>query len=341
MTTSAAPRGRQGRDARTGGIVDALVDEGLLGSERREDAVAVVDRVLGTQHAGSAPLRRRFAELAGYLGGVFVVSAAGIFFATQWASLGEGQQVALLAGVAVVLAAAAVAVVALAGGLPAVRAGSEPVQRRLAGVLMLGAAGTAAGAVGLQASYALEPTSDSPPLLAFLTFTALALVGYLLAPTVIGQVGIAGGAFVLVPSSLQYLSGGDVEVVVFGLLVLSLGVGWLLLAEKEVWREVASGRVVGCVLVVVGAQVAVFDQDLRWVGYLALFLVAAAAFGTYVVRRAWPYLATGVVALTLVVPEALTDWTDDSLGPAGVLLVAGVTLLGASLLGLRLRHDTA
>lgn len=341
MTTTTASRGRQGRDARTSGIVDALVDEGLLGSERREDAVAVVDRVLGTQHAGSAPLRRRFAELAGYLGGVFVVSAAGIFFATQWPSLGEGQQVALLAGVAVVLAAAAVAVVALAGGLPAVRAGSEPVQRRLAGVLMLGAAGTAAGAVGLQASYALEPASDTPPLLAFLTFTALALAGYLLAPTVLGQVGIAGGAFVLVPSSLQYLSGGDVEVVVFGLLVLSLGVGWLLLAEKEVWREVASARVVGCILAVVGAQVAVFDQDLRWVGYLALFLVAAAAFGVYVVRRAWPYLATGVVALTLVVPEALTDWTDDSLGPAGVLLVAGVTLLGASLLGLRLRHDTA
>ena len=341
MSTSTVRPGHQSRDTRTRGIVDALDDQGVVGPEKRDDAVAVVDRVLGTQHAGSAPLRRRFAELAGYLGGVFVVSAAGIFFATQWPSLGEGQQVALLAGVAVVLAAAAVAVIVLAGGAAAVRAGAEPVQRRLAGVLMLGAAGSAAGAVGLQASYAFEPSSDAPPLLGFLTFTALALVGYLLAPTVLGQVGIAGGTFMLVPMSLQYFGGRDVEVVVFGMLVLSVGVAWLLLAEKGIWREVASGRLVGCVLVVVGAQVAVFDQDLRWVGYLALFLVAAAAFGVYVVRRAWPYLATGVVALTLVVPQALTDWTDDSLGPAGVLLVAGVTLLGASLLGLRLRHDNA
>ncbi|HEX6485476.1 MAG TPA: hypothetical protein VF012_02095, partial [Nocardioidaceae bacterium] len=52
-----------------------------------------------------------------------------------------------------------------------------------------------------------------------------------------------------------------------------------------------------------------------------------------------PYLAVGVVGVTLAVPEALLDWTEGSLGTAGVLLVAGVTLLGASLLGLRLRKE--
>ena len=72
---------------------------------------------------------------------------------------------------------------------------------------------------------------------------------------------------------------------------------------------------------------------------LALALVAAAAFAVYVVRPAWPYLALGVVAVTLVVPEALLDWTDNDLGPAGAMLVTGMTLLAASLLGFRLRRD--
>ena len=79
--------------------------------------------------------------------------------------------------------------------------------------------------------------------------------------------------------------------------------------------------------------------DYPWVGYLVTILVAVAGFALYVVRRAWPYLAVGVVGVTLAVPEALLDWTEGSLGTAGVLLVAGITLLGASLLGLRLRKE--
>ncbi|HWL97180.1 MAG TPA: hypothetical protein VNP20_07520, partial [Nocardioidaceae bacterium] len=55
--------------------------------------------------------------------------------------------------------------------------------------------------------------------------------------------------------------------------------------------------------------------------------------------RAVPYLGAAVAALTLAVPEALLDWTDGSLGPVGVLLVSGVTLLVAGLLGLRLRKE--
>jgi len=51
-------------------------------------------------------------------------------------------------------------------------------------------------------------------------------------------------------------------------------------------------------------------------------------------------LATGILAVVLVVPEALNDWTRGSLGSASALLVAGVALL-ASALGLRLHHEAA
>ena len=78
-----------------------------------------------------------------------------------------------------------------------------------------------------------------------------------------------------------------------------------------------------------------------WVAYVGTAALGAVAFWLYVVTRAWPYLATGVVAVTVAVPEALYDWVEGSLGAAGVLLATGVTLLLSSLAGLRLRHEVS
>jgi hypothetical protein len=114
----------------------------------------------------------------------------------------------------------------------------------------------------------------------------------------------------------------------------------MLLAERRVWREQLPAQVVGGVMALFGSQL-LMGLDQPWPAYLLTLLVAALGFTMYVVRRAWPYLAVGVVGVTVAVPEALLDWTSGSLGTAGVLLVAGVTLLGASLLGLRLRKETA
>ena len=88
-------------------IVTALVDHGLLADRDRAQALVVVHRALEAQAPATAPLKRRFAELAGYVGGAFIVSAAAILSASRWSTLGEGQQVALLGGVAVLLAARA------------------------------------------------------------------------------------------------------------------------------------------------------------------------------------------------------------------------------------------
>jgi hypothetical protein len=43
--------------------------------------------------------------------------------------------------------------------------------------------------------------------------------------------------------------------------------------------------------------------------------------------------------MTLVVPEALHDWTNGVRVPRGSLLIAGLTLLAASAIGLRLRRE--
>jgi len=70
-------------------------------------------------------------------------------------------------------------------------------------------------------------------------------------------------------------------------------------------------------------------------------LKVVVAMAVYLARQAWPYLALGVLGVTIVVPEALSDWTGGSLGVVGGVLVTGVTLLLASFAGYRLRSETA
>ena len=52
-------------------------------------------------------------------------------------------------------------------------------------------------------------------------------------------------------------------------------------------------------------------------------------------------LAVGVVALATVVPQAVIHYTDGALGAAGSLLVVGLSIVGASAAGLRLRKEVA
>ncbi|MGZ4426454.1 MAG: hypothetical protein ACXVXM_03600 [Nocardioidaceae bacterium] len=321
-------------------VVDALVGQRLVDPGRRAEAVDVVGRSLAGTSERTLPLRRRLAELAGYVGAAFVVAAIALLVADQWRSLPVAARSGLLYGAAVLLFAAGVVLGLTGGGLADLRAGTQPVRRRLAGVLFTVAAGAGAAATVVWLVHALHPGTaevDRTPVVGLagsLVLVALGVAGYLLAPTLLGQAVVAVGAGYATAFALDTVA--DVAPVPLGLLLLGLGVVWLLLAERGWWREVTAGRVVGCLFLLVGAQVPVGSAT-AWVGYVATLTVAVAGFALYVVRRAWPYLAVGVAGVSLVVPEALLDWTEGSLGTAGVLLVSGVTLLGASLFGMRLR----
>lgn len=331
---------KQVRDARSLTLVSALINHGLVDATREGEAVDLVDRTLGGQQSPPSSMRQRFAELAGYVGAAFVVSAALIFFADRWDGLTAGEQVALLAGMALVLAASGLVLAVVGGGFAALRVGRDPVRRRLAGVLFTGAASAAAVAVGLQLETPSGSGDDTGAVLAAsLILIAVSALGYLLAPTVIGQIGIAVGALMAIPLGLDFSSDGGSGEIAVGAITLALGVLWLALAESGVWKEVASARVVGSAIALFGAQFAVLGSDHEWFAYLATALLAAAGFAAYVARTAWPYLAVGVIGVTLAVPEALLDWTDGTLGSAGVLLITGVTLLVACLVGLRLRQE--
>jgi hypothetical protein len=321
-------------------VVDALVDAGLLDPARRGEADAVVRDALGGDVAPApltGSLRRRMAEIAGYVGGAFVVGAAALFFSATWADLTLGVQVGLMLGTAAVLVAAALALAAAAHGRGGLVAEHEAVRRRLTSVLMTGAAGSAAFGTGLLLGDRMDDGSLALTLAALVGLVVSA-AGYLLAPTTVGQLGIVVPVLVAVPAFLDSLDTESSSPLPVAGLYLLLGAAWLVLAERGVWREVLPARVIGCVVAVFGAQLPVFD-DPAWVGYVVTAAVGVAAFWLYVVSRAWPYLATGVVAVTIAVPEALSDWFEGALGAAGVLLATGVTLLLAALAGLRLRQE--
>jgi len=340
MTTSTTPR--RAHDKRVLPVVTALERHGLVDLSRHDETVAVVDQALGGQVVGATTLRSRLAELAGYVGGALVAVAGALFVADQWMNLSVVQQVGLLAVVAVLLFGAGVTVGVTGGGVATLRAGTQPVRQRLASVLFTAGAAAATAAVVVWLIDVIEQRGtemEEGSLIGLggaLTLIVVAAVGYLLAPTLLGQAAVAVGAGYAVPFTLDSI--GDMDPLPLGLMFLALGLGWLALAERGLWQELLAGRIIGSVFVVVGAQIPVGSEQ-AWIGYLLTLLVAAAGFALYVSRRAWPYLAVGVVGVTLAVPEALLDWTEGSLGTAGVLLVAGVTLLGASLAGLRLRKE--
>ena len=341
MTTGVAPR--KVHDDRVLPVVSALEGHGLIDPTRHDEALDVVARALGAERFEEAPLRRRLAELAGYVGGALVVAAAALFMADQWVDLSIGQQVGLLAAIMVLLFAVGVAMVVTGGGFAALRADAQPVRRRLASVLFTGGAVTGAAAVMVWLIDVIEQRGtemDEGQFIGLggsLTLVVLATLGYLMAHSLLGQAAIALGAAYAIPFTLDSI--GDVDAVALGMVFLAVGLVWLALAERGIWYEVLGARVIGSGFVLIGAQIPALGSDHEWVGYLVTILVAGAGFAMYVARRAWPYLAVGVAGVTLAVPEALLDWTEGSLGTAGVLLVAGVTLLGASLLGLRLRKE--
>jgi hypothetical protein len=204
-------------------------------------------------------------------------------------------------------------------------------RRRLVSVLWTFAAGAAAGSAGLA-------VAEVELLAACMVGLAVAAATYAAVPSAVGQIG-AWAAAVGTVCALVFEVGDQPNIAPYAVLTLAFGVGWAFLAQTSVLRERETGLALGASVAVLGAQLPVFSGDLQGLAYPLTALVAAAGFGAYLTTRSWQVLAAGVVATTLVVPEALYDWTDGSVSAAGSLLVAGLTLLAASAAGLRLRKE--
>lgn len=329
--------------SRVPAIVDALVSAGLVDPARSEEARGVVTRSLGTPAKHETTSRALLVEIAGYVGGALVVASIGLFLMQQWADLSETVQVAVLAVIAVLLAGAGLTVSRVAGGYEEMRTGGDEVRRRLTSALLTGAALAAAFTAARFVDVALVDEggySDWPPLAGGLTMAVLALVGYRYATTLLGQLGMIGGLFVTATSAVSMLDVDvEYEAMTNGLTFMAIGLLWVVIAEAHALREVVPARAIGAAVLLFGAQTIRFEGNYNNLAYALMLAVAVAGLVMYMRTVSWPYLVIGVLGITLVVPEAIIDWTGDSLGPAGGVLVAGLTLLAASLAGFRLRQE--
>lgn len=325
-------------------IVSALVSEGLVAPGDAERATAVVTGVLGGSSPVASSLKGRLVEIAAYVGGALVFAAGFLFLLDQWDDLTEGARVVAVAFIAALLAGAGL-VIALYpfdradGGFAELEDEANDVRRRLVGALLTGSALATCFAAGLLTDNLTEGFGEEPGMVASFVLVVGAAVAYAVVPTALGQLAMAGGAFSAAYVAVELIATTSDTGPWIGLLQVALAAGWLAMAETGVFRERLVARILGATWLLVGAQLPLGSNDVAWLAYLLTALVAAAAVGLYLSKLSWPYIALAVVAVTLVVPEAIIDWSNGSLGPAGGVLVAGLTLLGASFAGFKVREE--
>jgi hypothetical protein len=327
-------------EARLRAGLDRLVGEGAL-SRDQADAVLREASVEPEQRHGWTTV---LAEVGGYVGAAFVVAAVAVFTGPHWDDLATGTRLAILAVPAAAMIVAGVVIASSTpGGWPVHERAGIGARRRLIGALWLSAGGLLAGVTGVLSS---EPqaVSGNNRQGALVTATALVVwvVGYVACRTPLLHLAI-GAAATLLPYLLWDWLAENNDTALAGVTLLVLAVLWAALSLRGVLDEQMLGLAVAGTLGFIGAETLTQTGGPGTVaaGYLALAALALAGLLGYAASRMTVVLVVGVVALATVVPQAVIDYTDGALGAAGALLLSGLSIVGASVLGLRLHRDAA
>lgn len=324
-------------------VVDALITEQLADPADREHSLNVVAAALGTlarSGSGEASQRAkipRLVEVVSYLGGALVLAAGGLFFAQEWYGLGFGTRVTMLAVVFAVLGLAGAVIVRISCGSTDVHEPTDNSLRRLAGTLLTGAALAAACLAGFVVDHWVDSSLEGiywHAVVGGVVGLLPTMIGYRLAPTALGMLGMLASLLTAVLSVSSGYADQWINGVAFTMFIV--GVVWLAVTEAGVFPAITLARFVGVATAMLGAQLPVMEAYHPGLGYLLTLIMAVGGMASYLKTTAWPYLAVAVAAVTLVVPEAVSDWTEGSLGFIGAVLVTGITLLIASFVGFRL-----
>jgi hypothetical protein len=299
--------------------LNALVHDGSL-------SAAQADLVRTQYESTEEPSDSRksvLAEIAGYLGGAFVVIAVTIVTARQWEAFTELQRGILFGALAISLFALGTFV-----------GTSTAVKSRLSGVLFGLAAVSTTGTIAVLSSQQDAPT------LAFLGGTAVALIGFYRVQSVVGHAVLFGYIFIsgsLVISELSF-DGTYPEAQLFvGLFYLLLGGVWNYFTYKEFVDRVL-GYIFGGATLFIATQVLFFRTE-HLLSYLSMAAVAGATAWLYLRVHAWPLVLTAVLTTTVGVGEFVAETLGGSLGAALGLFAAGAALVTSSLLALRNKRE--
>ncbi|MEU5265543.1 hypothetical protein [Amycolatopsis sp. NPDC021455] len=305
-----------------------LVEEAVLSPEQ----AAEVERALREAESARGP-RIPWAEVAGYLGGGLALVGAVLLVATSWAGWTEPARTAVAGTATMLLLTSGVIAAQGFSGLLTARRRPPSARLRVAATLIALAAGTTAITVVVALP---DDAGSAGAALACGSGAVLAITGYLLLPSVTGLLAAAGLAVATVLSGLDATIGltpvrGGLAVAATGLLIAGLA-----LAGALPHRLI--GTALGTALALFGAQQPLGESGTAAVAYVLTFALGAGFLALHYWKRSWPLLVSGILGVTLAVPETVWDLTDGAAGGAVIVLTAGAVLLAASGAGFRLRR---
>ena len=297
--------------------LDALVHDGSL-------SAAQADLVRAQYQATEEPSDSRksvLAEIAGYLGGAFVVIAVTIVTARQWEAFTELQRGILFGTLAIALFTLGTFV-----------GTSTAVRSRLSGVLFGLSAASTTGTLAI-----FGPSSDAPTI-AFLAGTAVALIGYYIVQSFVGHVVLYGYIFITGIMALSDLMpDGSGMAIYVGTYFLVLGGAWTFFTYRN-YVDRLLGYIFGGGTLFIATQVLFIDAE-HWLSYLSMIAVASGTAWLYLRVHAWPLVLTAVSTTTVGVGEFVAETLGGSLGAALGLFAAGAALVTSSLLALRNKRE--
>ena len=297
--------------------LNALVHDGSLSADQAD----LVRTQYESTEEPSDSRKSVLAEIAGYLGGAFVVIAVTIVTARQWVAFTELQRGILFGALAITLFALGTFV-----------GTSTAVKSRLAGLLFGLAAGSTTGTLAI-----LDSNRDTPTI-AFLAGTAIALTGYYMVQTFVGHVILFGYIFITGIMALSDLTPDGSEMAIYiGAYFLVLGGAWTFSTYRK-YLDGILGYLFGGGTLFIATQVLFIDAE-HWLSYLSMIAVAGGTAWLYLRVHAWPLVLAAVLTTTVGVGEFVAETLGGSLGAALGLFAAGAALVTSSLLALRNKRE--
>lgn len=308
--------------------LERLVASGVISGEQRGAVLRAIDE---QDRTGRASAGRVAAEIVAYLGAGLVAAGLGLFVDKAWGQVAHSGRVVLLV---VVAGCAMWGAVVLADGcvgvfrrVPIASAGRV----RLAAVLLVLAAVAVTGAV---ATAFAGHHGDAPAIAASIAGLFVAILGYLLVPSVLGMVAMAcfGVASILSATSELF----DVRSPWQGIALMAFGALWFGLASARVLVADWVGYLLGGVIAVVGAQSVTFGESLWRPGLTAL--IGVLCFVLYAIRRDAVLVLGGAAGIAVAVVQVVADHTSGGPAVASVVLATGALVLTVGLVVLLARQ---
>jgi hypothetical protein len=317
--------------------LETLVGRGTLTPAQRDAILTEMDQPQpGPALPEPGPARRRrtlsevLIEVGLYVGSALVLAAAVVLVAQSWDDLSSTSQIAIMATAALVTG--------VVGSILSRGAALGGARRRLAGVVLVGTAFTAAATVSL-----VVGESGPAGTLAFATALAVMVAAQVVASSAITEIGMFVAAFGLLQVTGEWFRPEGVATIdefgnevysmttfdrLMSLGAVAFGLVWAgVVARWLIHRELAVALGMGVAFV--SAMPLAGEPGARWYGLAALAVIAAVGFWRFMVEGYWPWLAAAIASVTAFVFWAVGGGRS----PALAFLVAGLVLLGSSALG--------